>query len=173
MHTAIADKTETSNVASMARPARLMTIGEVARRSGFTIKALRFYERQGLLPPSGRSPGGYRLYGESDLHRLEFIRQAKALGLPLAAIRELVVSARTQQRGLTRSRLLRTLAERIAQTARQIATLTRLRQELERRRRALARRRGSPRGYCTCLDERASAGPAPRARAAMSSPADR
>jgi len=42
-----------------------MTIGEVARRSGFTIKALRFYERRGLLPPSGRSAGKYRLYSRS------------------------------------------------------------------------------------------------------------
>ena len=144
-------------------PARLMTIGEVARRSGFTIKALRFYERRGLLPPSGRTPGRYRLYGEADLHRLEFIRQAKALGLTLQAIRELVVSTRTQPRGTTRSRLLRILAERIAQTGRQIATLTRLQQELERRRRTLARRRGGHRAHCTCLDERGSAGVAPRA----------
>ena len=40
-----------------------MTIGEVARRSGFTVKALRYYERCGLLPPSGRRPSGYRVYG--------------------------------------------------------------------------------------------------------------
>lgn len=92
--------------------ARSMTIGEVARRSGFTIKALRFYERQGLLPPCGRTSSGYRLYGEADLHRLEFIRQAKALGLTLGAIRDLVVSAQTPRRGTTRSRLLQVLAER-------------------------------------------------------------
>src|SRR5712691_2452344 len=110
----------------------MMTIGEIALRSGFTIKALRFYERQGLLPPSGRRAGGYRLYQEADIHRLEFIRQAKALGLTLDAIRELVVSARKQHRGMTRSRLLRILAERLAQPTRQIATLTRLKQELER-----------------------------------------
>lgn len=134
--------------------ASLMTIGEVAGRSGFTIKALRFYDRQGLLPASSRSPGGYRLYSAADLHRLEFIRQAKTLGLALDAIRELVVSARMPHGGMTRSRLLRILADRIAQTARQIKTLTCLQQELERRRGALARRRGSAGGYCTCLHER-------------------
>src|SRR5262245_18584862 len=57
---------------SVAAPTGSLTIGEVARRSGFSIKALRFYERRGLLPASGRSAGGFRLYSEADLHRLEF-----------------------------------------------------------------------------------------------------
>lgn len=65
---------------------RLMTIGEIARRSGFTVKALRFYDGHGVLPPCRRQPSGYRLYSESDLRRLEFIRQAKVLGLTLDAI---------------------------------------------------------------------------------------
>jgi MerR family transcriptional regulator, copper efflux regulator len=136
---------------------QLLTIGEAAHRSGFTVKALRFYDRRGLLPPSARRPNGYRLYGENDLRRLEFIRQAKALGLTLAAIRELVVVARQSNGADTRPRLLRMLDEHIAQTARQIAALTRLHRELERRRRGLTRR--SPpshgRGYCTCLESHA------------------
>jgi len=142
---------------SVSGPARLMTIGEVARRSGFTIKALRFYERRGLLPPSGRSAGKYRLYCEADLHRLEFIRGANALGLALDAIRELVVAAREQPRGTARARLLRVLGQRITQIGRQISMLTRLQKELERRRRSVAHQQlrpaSSPRGYCTCLHE--------------------
>lgn len=136
-------------------PPRLLAIGEVARRSGFTVKALRFYERGRLLPSSGRSPGGYRLYTEADLHRLEFIRQAKALGLALGQIRELVSAAREQSCAMTRPRLLRVLDERIRQTAQQIATLTRLKQELGRRRRALARRPPTDhgRGYCACFSD--------------------
>lgn len=133
-----------------------MTIGEVARRSGFTIKALRFYERRGLLPPSGRSAGKYRLYSEADLRRLEFIRGAKALGFALDAIRELVVAAREQPPGTARPRLLRVLGQRITQTGQQISMLTRLQKELERRRRSVAqqlRPASSPRGYCTCLHE--------------------
>lgn len=127
----------------------LLPIGEVARRAGFTIKALRFYERRGLLPPSGRSPGGYRLYSEADLHRLEFIRQAKTLGLSLDQIRELVVTARNQTCSMARPRLLHVLDERIRQSARQIETLSRLKKDLERRRRALTRRPSSDhaRGY--------------------------
>jgi len=133
--------------------ARLITIGEAARRSGFTVKALRFYERRGLLPPSGRRASGYRLYSEADCSRLEFIRQAKTLGLTLEAIGDLVAAARDPRAPGARPRLLQILADRIAQTSQQIVTLTRLRAELRRRRRALAlhapRRRG--RGYCTCL----------------------
>lgn len=132
----------------------LMPIGQVARRSGFTVKALRFYERRGLLPPAGRSPGGYRLYTEGDLHRLDFIRQAKGLGLPLHAIRELIAAAREQPRGRARVRLLRILEDRIAQADEQIAMLARLRRDLGRRRQAVARQAPRPsnaRGYCTCL----------------------
>jgi len=138
----------------------LMAIGQVARHSGFTVKALRFYERRGLLPPAGRSPGGYRLYTAADLHRLDFIRQAKGLGLPLDAIRELVAAAREQPRGRARARLLQILAERIAQTDEQIAMLARLRRELGRRRQAVARqarRLSDARGYCTCLRNAPSA----------------
>ena len=134
----------------------LMTIGEVARRSGFTVKALRFYDRHGVLPPCRRQASGYRLYAESDLHRLEFIRRAKALGLTLAAIRDLVAAAREPGATRVRPRLLRMLGERIAQTAHQIATLTVLGKELERRRRLLAVGRGEQRGrgYCACLHGR-------------------
>jgi MerR family transcriptional regulator, copper efflux regulator len=95
-----------------------LTIGEVAGRSGFTVKALRFYDRRGLLPPAGRRPSGYRLYSEADIHRLEFIRQAKALGLTLEAIRELVAAVSVPGNGSTRTRLLRVLDDRIAQTDR-------------------------------------------------------
>lgn len=137
------------------RGSSLLTIGEVARRTEFSIKALRFYERRGLLPASGRTSGGFRLYTDADLHRLEFIRQAKAIGLSLDQIRKLVVTAREQTCSMTRPRLLRALDERIWQTARQIETLSSLKRELERRRRALARRPPTDhtRGYCACLEE--------------------
>lgn len=131
-----------------------LTIGKLAGRSGFTVKALRYYDRRGLLPPSGRRPSGYRLYIEADTHRLQFIRQAKALGLTLEAIRELMAAGQPGGAS-TRTRLLRMLDDRIAQTTAQIGALTRLRKELRRRRSALQGRR--PRrdggGYCTCLHE--------------------
>ena len=134
---------------------RPLTIGQIARRSGFTVKALRFYDRCGLLPPAGRRPSGYRLYHEADVHRLEFIRQAKALGLDLEAIRELVGDVGAQGNGGTRTRLLRIIDDRIAQTNSQIGALTRLRTELRDRRSALRARspQSSGRGHCTCLQK--------------------
>jgi DNA-binding transcriptional MerR regulator len=134
---------------------RPLAIGEVARRSGFSVKTLRFYERRGLLAPSGRSGGGFRLYAEADLGRLEFIREAKALGLALDQIRELLTATRERSCRMTRPLLLRVLGERIAQTSEQIETLRRLRQRLERRRRELVRRPPTDHrlGYCACFGQ--------------------
>jgi DNA-binding transcriptional MerR regulator len=135
--------------ATNRQPGSLMTIGEASRRSGFTIKALRFYERRGILPPSTRRPNGYRVYCETDLGRLSFIRDAKALGLTLGAIAEIG----SVSNGNMRRRLLQVLDDRITEATERIAVLTRLRDELERRRRTVARgRRSDGSGeYCTCL----------------------
>jgi DNA-binding transcriptional MerR regulator len=67
-----------------------MQIGELARRAGINIQTIRFYERERLLPAPVRKPSGYRIYGEEDLRRLQFIRQAKALGFRLEEIREIL-----------------------------------------------------------------------------------
>jgi MerR family transcriptional regulator, copper efflux regulator len=64
-----------------------MRIGVLAGRSGLPVKTLRYYEDLGLLPAIGRSEGGYRLFGEDSLRRLEFIRRLKTLGLSLEEIR--------------------------------------------------------------------------------------
>ncbi|MCP9832788.1 MULTISPECIES: heavy metal-responsive transcriptional regulator [unclassified Cyanobium] len=63
-----------------------MKIGVLASRSGLTVKTLRYYEDLGLLPAIGRSEGGYRLFTEESLRRLEFIRRLKTLGLSLEEI---------------------------------------------------------------------------------------
>ncbi len=63
-----------------------MKIGMLASRSGLPVKTLRYYEDLGLLPAIGRSEGGYRLFAEESLRRLEFIRRLKTLGLSLEEI---------------------------------------------------------------------------------------
>jgi DNA-binding transcriptional MerR regulator len=131
-----------------------MRIGEAARRSGFSIRTLRFYDRRGLLAPASRSAAGYRLYADADLERLAFIRQAKALGLTLDAVRALVRAVATSN-GSAPDRVRAMLDERIAHVARQITTLTRLKDELARRRRRLRRpphRGDRKRGFCACLN---------------------
>jgi MerR family redox-sensitive transcriptional activator SoxR len=64
----------------------LISIGEVARRSGFASSALRYYEREGLLS-SVRSSGGRRLFPRNVLRRLAFVRAAQSVGLSLEEIR--------------------------------------------------------------------------------------
>lgn len=65
---------------------RLMKIGEIAEKSGMTPRSIRYYEEIGLLRPKDRSDGRYRLYGDSELTRLEYIRRLADAGLSLADI---------------------------------------------------------------------------------------
>ncbi|MGB8348591.1 MAG: MerR family transcriptional regulator [Ktedonobacteraceae bacterium] len=69
----------------------LYTIEQVATRTGFTKRTLRYYEELGLLPPAGRTEGNYRRYGESDIQRLEYIKKLRdLLGFSLTDIGKLL-----------------------------------------------------------------------------------
>ncbi len=68
-----------------------LQIGEVAERTGVTQRTLRFYEEKGLLKPPSRMEGGFRLYSEEDVKRVEQIRRLQdLLGVTLAEIKEMV-----------------------------------------------------------------------------------
>lgn len=67
-----------------------MNIGEAAKRSGISAKMIRYYEEIGLIPPAHRSYAGYRMYSQSDVHRLHFIRRARDLGFSVAEIEQLL-----------------------------------------------------------------------------------
>ncbi|MGE3820242.1 MAG: heavy metal-responsive transcriptional regulator [Isosphaeraceae bacterium] len=67
-----------------------LKIGEVARRSNVGVETVRYYEREGLLRQPDRRPSGYRIYDESVVTRLRFIRRAKELGFTLSEIKELL-----------------------------------------------------------------------------------
>jgi MerR family mercuric resistance operon transcriptional regulator len=67
-----------------------MHIGGVARKIGLTPDAIRFYERNALLPRPSRTAGGFRQYGDTDLETLRFIRQTQGLGFTLKEVRELL-----------------------------------------------------------------------------------
>lgn len=67
-----------------------MRIGELAKRSGCDVGTIRFYEKSGLLPESGRNCAGYRLYRAEHLQRLELILHCKSLKMGLANIRLLL-----------------------------------------------------------------------------------
>jgi DNA-binding transcriptional MerR regulator len=69
----------------------LLKVGELAKRTGLTVRALHHYDTIGLLKPSGRSSGGYRLYNETDVARLHGIQALRQLGLPLSEIDSVLV----------------------------------------------------------------------------------
>ncbi|MEU8924922.1 MerR family transcriptional regulator [Kitasatospora sp. NPDC048545] len=63
------------------------TIGELARRTGLTVKAVRFYSDRGIVSPTGRNPAGHRRYGVDAVARLDLVRTLRELGLGLPVIR--------------------------------------------------------------------------------------
>jgi MerR family mercuric resistance operon transcriptional regulator len=67
-----------------------MLIGELADAAGLPSQTIRFYERRGLLPEPVRGANGYRIYGESTLTRLNFVRTSQAAGLTLAEIGSII-----------------------------------------------------------------------------------
>lgn len=68
----------------------VLRVGELARRTGVTVRALHHYDSIGLLRPSGRSEGGYRLYSREDVARLHGIQTLRRMGVPLAEMAQLL-----------------------------------------------------------------------------------
>ena len=66
-------------------------IGQVAQQTGLTVDAIRFYEKERLLPKALRSTGGFRLYGGDHIEQLRFIQKAQTIGFSLGEIRELIL----------------------------------------------------------------------------------
>ncbi|MFE7181346.1 MerR family transcriptional regulator [Streptomyces erythrochromogenes] len=69
---------------------RHMQIGEVAARTELSLRTIRHYEETGLVTPSARSQGGFRLYTETDVARLMVVRRMKPLGFTLDQMRDLL-----------------------------------------------------------------------------------
>ncbi len=129
-----------------------MSIGEAAKRTQLSRKAIRLYEKRGLLPPARRSDAGYRLYSGDDLDVLHFIRRAKALGLHLNEVGEILDLQRGGEHPC--SHVLGLLDDRIAEIDRMIADLQRLRGALRTARDAAeaGRRRGQRSVVCRIIE---------------------
>ena len=67
-----------------------LKIGELAKRTDLLVETIRYYEREGLLPDPPRSDGNYRLYSETHLERLQFVRHCRSLDMTLEEIRDLL-----------------------------------------------------------------------------------
>ena len=73
-----------------AETVRLHQIGEVAEAIGLSIRTIRHYHDVGLVPPSGRTSGGFRLYTDDDIERLRLVKQMKPLDFTLEEMAELL-----------------------------------------------------------------------------------
>ncbi len=98
----------------------LTQIGEVAGRLGVSPRTIKYYEELGLIEPEERSPGGFRLYRERDVERLERILRLKDMGFSLAAIREFLTVRDTAQEA-TREAVLRETTEHLQAREREVA----------------------------------------------------
>ena len=107
----------------------MLRVGELARRTGLTVRTLHHYDRLGLLRPSVRSEAGYRLYDRDDLARLHRIQLLKQLDYSLADIRELLDDPPGSPVEAI-SRQLEVLDARIRQYQRLHGRLEQLRQKL-------------------------------------------
>ncbi len=107
----------------------MLKIGEVARRSGVGIEALRFYETRKLIEPNARTEAGYRLYDpESVFERLSFIKKAQSVGFSLDEIARIIDEAAHGKRPCADVR--RMAQEKLAALEDKIAELERYRGEL-------------------------------------------
>lgn len=78
-----------------AIPQGFLTVGEVAKKMGVTVRTLQYYDREGLLSPSAKSEGGRRLYTDKDLVLLHQVLSLKSLGFSLRDIKERLISLET------------------------------------------------------------------------------
>jgi MerR family copper efflux transcriptional regulator len=129
-----------------------MTVGTAAEAAGVSAKAVRLWESKQLLPPAQRTEAGYRLFTHDDVAVLRFIRQAKALGLSLAEIRDIL----ELQRGGAApcARVADLLDAHIAGIDRTLADLKALRHSLTTARRAArdSQRRGEHAVVCRLIE---------------------
>ena len=105
-----------------------MQIGVVAKKIGLSVDAIRFYERNGLLPRPPRTEGGFRRYGESDVETLAFVRRVQSLGFKLSEIRGLLKLR--GDRFQPCAPVQRRLQEKLADVQQKLIDLRRLEHEL-------------------------------------------
>lgn len=107
------------------------TIGDVARQTGLTVSAIRYYEAEGIVSPASRTEGGYRLFADADVRRLLLARQARHLGLSLREVKDLVRDISTLDCATFAGELGSRVSDRRAAVAARIAELRELESTLE------------------------------------------
>lgn len=106
----------------------IMSIGQVARQSGVSVEAIRFYEKKGLLDKPARTLSGYRQYPPGAVRRVRFIRHARDVGFTLSEIAELLDMR--QKPGASCSDIKLKAIQKIESVDHKIQDLTRIREAL-------------------------------------------
>ncbi|HEV2324002.1 MAG TPA: MerR family DNA-binding protein [Terracidiphilus sp.] len=107
-----------------------LQIGDVVNATGLSADTIRFYERERLLPRAARSNGGFRMFSNSDVADLTFVRNAQELGFSLQEIRELMRLKNAQYPDC--ARLEKLLESKISSVRTKIAALRKLERELKK-----------------------------------------
>jgi len=89
-------------------------IGDVAERTGLSLRTIRWYEEVGLVPPSARTSGGFRLYTDADIERLELVKRMKPLDFTLEEMRDLLTTVDQLAAASATSAERAALSERLA-----------------------------------------------------------
>jgi DNA-binding transcriptional MerR regulator len=130
-----------------------LRIGQLARATGVSAKAIRYYEQVGVLPSPSRTAAGYRQYPPRGVHRVLFVRRARALGLSLRDLKALTAALDDGSRPTLRPRLLGLLREHLSAVKRRRVELRLLQRELERVLQGLLTRPAANGGDgCRCLE---------------------
>src|SRR5260370_11400152 len=134
---------------SFYRGAKVMQIGIVAKKIGLSVDAIRFYERNALLPRPPRTQGGFRLYAQSDVATLAFIRRVQGLGFKLSEIRGLLNLRGNRLQPCAPVR--RRLEEKLSDVQRKLADLQKLDHELRLALRSCTRELRNRPAHCQLL----------------------
>ena len=128
-----------------------MQIGTVGERVGLTVDAIRFYERNALLPRPPRTQGGFREYGESDVETLGFIRRVQNLGFTLREVRDLLELRQNRLQACAPVR--RRLEQKLADTRKKLSDLHKLEHELRLALRSCNKEMRKRSAHCPLLKE--------------------
>jgi len=128
-----------------------MQIGIVAKKIGLSVDAIRFYERNGLLPRPPRTEGGFRRYGDSDLETLAFVRRVQGLGFKLSEIQGLLRLRGNRLQPC--APVQRRLQEKLGEVQRKLSDLHKLEHELRLALRSCNRELHRRNAHCPILRE--------------------
>ncbi|WGI77669.1 Cu(I)-responsive transcriptional regulator [Sinorhizobium meliloti] len=137
-------------------------MGQASKVSGVSSKMIRYYEQIGLIRPALRTASSYRVYGDNDIHTLQFVRRARDLGFSVEQIKDLLALWRDRSRNSANVKAV--ALEHIAELERKIAAIEEMTTTLKH---LASHCHGDDRPECPIIEEIANAadGKKPRANA--------